>query len=64
MFLCGDDDAACLLVSGLAAELGFEPVIAGGLSMARTLEPLAMLWIRLAYTRGMGADVAFSLLKR
>jgi len=64
MFLCGNDDAACQVVSGLAAELGFDPIIAGDLSMARVLEPLAMLWIRLAYTRGMGADIAFSLLRR
>lgn len=64
MFICGDDAAAKTTVLGLAQELGFDPVDAGPLSMARELEPLAMLWIKLAYVQGLGRNIAFKLLKR
>ncbi len=40
----------------LATELGFEAVDAGDLSVARYLEPFAMLWITLAYRAGLGRD--------
>jgi predicted dinucleotide-binding enzyme len=52
MFMCGDDTDAKKLVTGLIADLGFEPVDAGGLTQARYLEPLAMLWISMAYRYG------------
>jgi len=64
MFICGDDAAAKATVLALAGELGFEPVDAGPLSMARELEPLALLWIKLAYGQGLGRNIAFKLLKR
>lgn len=64
MFVCGDDERAKAVVSKLASELGLEVVDTGSLSTARYLEPLAMLWIHLAYNRGMGTDIAFKLLKR
>ena len=64
MFICGDDEEAKFVVSGLAQELGFEVVDAGPLSAARLLEPLAMLWIRLATVEGEGRDIAFKLLHR
>ncbi len=65
MFVCGDDAAAKSKVAGLAAELGFEPVDVGGLVAARWLEPLAMLWIHLAFRQGFGpAGHAFKLLRR
>ena len=38
---------------------------AGGLEYARLLEPLAMLWIHLAYSKGgPGRDFALSLLRK
>jgi hypothetical protein len=46
------------------AELGFEVVDAGALKIARLLEPLAMLWIHLALSQGLGRDFAFALLRR
>lgn len=64
MFLCGDDAEACALAAGLAAELGFEPVRVGGLSQARVLEPVALLWIQLAMMLGQGRESAFGLLRR
>lgn len=64
MFLCGDDAAAKKTVAGLAEALGFEPVDAGPLAQARLLEPLAMLWISMAYAHGHGPNIAFKLLRR
>jgi len=64
MFLCGDDAAAKKTVAGLAEALGFEPVDAGPLAQARLLEPLAMLWISMAYAFGHGPNIAFKLLRR
>ena len=64
MLICGDDAAAKKAVLALAEVLGFDPVDAGPLAQARLLEPLAMLWISLAYAYGHGPDIAFKLLRR
>ena len=64
MFVCGDDESATSLTSNLVAELGFEPANAGGLSVARLLEPYALIWIHLALRRGLGTGFAFGLLRR
>ncbi len=64
MFVCGDDADAKKLVTGLVAELGFEPVDAGGLTQARYLEPLAMLWISMAYRYGNGPNFGFRIVRQ
>ncbi len=64
MFICGDDATAKRTVAGLAEALGFEPMDVGPLAQARLLEPLAMLWISMAYAYGHGPDIAFKLLRR
>lgn len=64
MCLCGDDAEAKGLVAQLASDLGFDPVDAGPLTSARLLEPLAMLWIELAYRQGLGSNIGFKLLRR
>lgn len=64
MPLCGDDADARETVAQLATDLGFEPVDAGGLDAARSLEHLALLWIHLAMRQGLGRDIAFRLMKR
>ncbi len=64
MFICGDDRPAKAVVTQLATDLGFETVDAGPLAAARLLEPLAMLWISLAYAQKQGTGVAFKLLRR
>ncbi len=61
MFVAGDDAARKPAVLQLARDAGFEALDAGPLSAARVLEPLAMLWIHLAYRCGMGRDFAFAL---
>jgi hypothetical protein len=64
MFVCGDDLAAKATVSELVAALGFDVVDAGPLTQARLLEPLAMLWISLAYRQQLGPGIAFRLMRR
>ena len=64
MAVAGDDAAAKQIVMALAAELGFDPVDTGPLTMCRYLEPLALIWINLAYTQGLGPDIGFALLRR
>ena len=64
MFYCSDDDEAKVMVAKLAADIGFEPVDTGGLGMARSLEPLALMWIRLSIRDGRNANFTWARLKR
>ena len=64
MLYCGDDVNAKSAAAQLATDLGFDAVDAGGLRIARLLEPYAMLWIHLAYGQKMGRDIAFRLIRR
>ncbi|MFC3532902.1 NADPH-dependent F420 reductase [Vogesella facilis] len=61
--VAGDDAAAKQTVLALVAALGFDAVDAGPLQMARYLEPMALLNIRLAYVQGLGADMGFRLVR-
>jgi predicted dinucleotide-binding enzyme len=63
-FYCGDDGAAKAIAKGLIADAGLNPVDVGPLRNARLLEPLAMLWIDLAFNQSWGIDHAFKLLRR
>jgi hypothetical protein len=64
LLYCGDDEDARQVAAELGRDLGFEPVDAGGLVQARLLEPLAMLWISLAFGQRLGPDFAFTLIRR
>ena len=64
MFIAGDDPVAKAVVTELAQALGFDVADVGNLSMARWLEPLAMVWINLAMAQGLGRDIAFKLVRR
>ncbi len=56
MFVCGDDDAAKATTASLVGELGFETADAGDLTLARLLEPFALVWIHMAVRRGFGTQ--------
>jgi 8-hydroxy-5-deazaflavin:NADPH oxidoreductase len=44
MFICGNDDAAKKLVSGILDQFGWEVADMGRAEAARAIEPLCMLW--------------------
>lgn len=64
MFICGDDAEAKATVVQLTDNLGFEAVDTGALTMARHLEPLALVWINLAMVQGWGRNFAFKIVTR
>ena len=64
MFYCGDDQHAKDVAKKLIDEIGFEAIDAGAFRQARLLEPMAMLWVSLAFAQGMGREFAFTLLRR
>lgn len=61
MFACGNDKEATDKVAKLASSIGFEAMNIGDLSKSRLLEPLAMLWIHLAFTSELKRDFAFAI---
>ena len=63
MFVAGDEATGKEVVLDLVSALGFEAIDAGELTVARLLEPFAMLWIHLMARRNLGRDFAFSLLR-
>ena len=64
MFVAGPGGPDKKTVLRIVADVGFESVDAGELKAARLLEPLAMLWIQLALTKGHGRDFAFVMARR
>jgi len=56
---CGDDAAAKKVTATLIRDVGFEPVDAGPLRIARYLEPFALLMAQLAYEGDDGPEVAY-----
>jgi|SRR5579883_217345 len=63
MLFAGDDPAAKNTAAALAKELGFAPIDFGPLAGSRLLEPLALVWIKLAYA-GLGFDFALNVIRR
>lgn len=63
-FYCGDDPEAKAKVALLIRDSGFDPVDCGGLSQARHLETMTLLFLNLAFKQKMGSEIAFKLLKR
>lgn len=64
MFICGDDAEAKIAVTKLSDDLGFETTDVGALTIARLLEPVAMLWIHMFIGLGRGPDFGFKILTR
>jgi 8-hydroxy-5-deazaflavin:NADPH oxidoreductase len=56
---CGDDARAKEVVAGLIREVGFEPVDAGPLRIARYIEPFTLLIAQLAYEGERGPELAY-----
>lgn len=64
MFMAAEDDGAKAQVATLLADLGFQALDAGGIAMARLLEPMAMVWINQAIFRGKGRHWAFAAIAK
>ncbi len=64
MPVAGDDAAARQQVLALATLIGFDAIDMGPLAAARYLEPLAMVWIHLAFRQGAGRSFAFTRMVR
>jgi len=64
MFLAGDDADARRMIAQLATDIGFQPLEAGPLKIARLLEPTGMLWIHLATTQKLGTGFTWAMLER
>jgi len=64
LLVATDSDLARQIILALAAELGFAPIDAGPLRMARELEAFAWIWITLAMKQGHGREIAFTLVSR
>jgi predicted dinucleotide-binding enzyme len=59
LLYCGDDTAAKKLTAGLIHDVGFEPIDAGALSMARYTEPFALLVGHLAYESSKSPELSY-----
>ena len=62
MFICGNDEAARKLVTGILDQFGWDAADMGGVEAARAIEPLCMLWCIPGYTRNEWTH-AFKLLR-
>jgi 8-hydroxy-5-deazaflavin:NADPH oxidoreductase len=56
---CGDDAHAKEVAAGLIGEVGFDPVDAGPLRIARYIEPFTLLVGQLAYEGERGPELAY-----
>ncbi|HVO33441.1 MAG TPA: NADPH-dependent F420 reductase [Elusimicrobiota bacterium] len=56
---CGDDGGAKKIAAQLIQDVGFQPVDAGPLRIARYTEPFALLIGQLAYESGDGPELAY-----
>jgi 8-hydroxy-5-deazaflavin:NADPH oxidoreductase len=56
---CGDDKRAKGVAATLIRDVGFDPVDAGSLRIARYLEPFALLVAQLAYEGEGGPEIAY-----
>jgi predicted dinucleotide-binding enzyme len=56
---CGDDERSKGVAARLIADVGFEPMDAGPLRIARYTEPFALLVAQLAYEGTGGPELAY-----
>jgi 8-hydroxy-5-deazaflavin:NADPH oxidoreductase len=62
MFICGNDDAAKKVVSGILDQFGWETADMGKAEAARAIEPLCMLWCIPGFLHNDWSAHAFKLL--
>jgi len=60
---CGDDAASKGIAAGLIGDVGFEPVDAGPLRIARYTEPFGLLMGQLAYEGNEGPELAYRFMR-
>ncbi|HET9294043.1 MAG TPA: hypothetical protein VFO06_07085 [Gemmatimonadales bacterium] len=63
MFICGDDPEANATVAGICGPFGWPTIDIGGLSGARVLEPMCILWVIYGVRAGTW-NHAFKLLRK
>jgi predicted dinucleotide-binding enzyme len=56
---CGDDEGAKETAAALIRDVGFDPVDAGSLRIARYIEPFSLLIGQLAYEGDQGPELAY-----
>ena len=61
LFFCGNNDDAKNVVAQLIRDVGFEPVDAGPLRIARYLEPFTLAIAQLAYEGDEGPELAYRI---
>ena len=61
LIYCGDDKDGKQIAAGLIRDVGFDPVDAGPLRIARYTEPFALLVAQLAYEGSGGPELAYRL---
>ena len=62
MFICGNDENAKLLVTGILTEFGWDAEDMGRIEAARAIEPLAILWCIPGFVKNQWTH-AFRLVK-
>ena len=61
LLYCGDDKDAKDVAARLIRDVGFEPVDAGALKIARYLEPFTLAMAELAYEGDGGPRIAYRI---
>lgn len=61
LLYCGDDQDAKDVAASLIRDVGFEPVDAGPLRIARYLEPFSLSMAQLAYEGEEGPEIAYRI---
>lgn len=64
MMFCGNDADAKATVSGLIAELGWEPLDVGGVEQALHLEHMTLLWVRMVRMNRQSPHMVWAMLRR
>jgi predicted dinucleotide-binding enzyme len=59
LIYCGDNERAKVIAAQLMSDVGFDPVDAGSLRIARYTEPFALLIGQLAYEGNSGPELAY-----